>query len=485
MSTTLGGLKPGHLWRYFEEICGIPHCSGNEKALAQHILETAAGLGLEAKKDKVGNVIVRKKATPGREKALGVILQGHMDMVGDKNSDVAHDFAKDPIRPSIKGEWVQADGTTLGADNGIGLAASLAVMEEKELVHGPLEFLFTVDEETGLTGANKLEKGVLKGKYLLNLDSEEEGTFTIGCAGGADSVVTLPLKRKAAASKSLYRLKVAGLRGGHSGIDIHQGRANAIKLVARLLAGAADKHRFELVGIEGGNKRNAIPRESWAVLAIEPARARALGAHFKKAFEDVRVEFKTVETGARVEFEKLEGAKDYPMDAASRKALIGLLVALPHGVISMHPEIPGLTETSTNLAIIQTEKKQVQIICSTRSSIASALGATRGVLKAVCELAGARIQLNDGYPGWMPDLQSTLLAKLKEIYRATAGKEPGVVAIHAGLECGIIGEKYPGMEMISFGPTLEHPHSPDERVNIGSVGRFWEFIKAALAGLAQ
>lgn len=485
MSSPLGGLVPGHLWRYFEEICGIPHCSGNEKALAQHILATAAGLGLEAKKDKVGNVIVRKKATPGLEGAPGVILQGHMDMVGDKNSDVAHDFAKDPIRPSIKGEWVQADGTTLGADNGIGLAAGLAVMEEKGLVHGPLEFLFTVDEETGLTGANKLEKGVLKGKYLLNLDSEEEGTFTIGCAGGADSVITVPLKRRTAASKNLYRLKVAGLRGGHSGIDIHQGRANAIKLVARLLAVAADKQRFELVGIEGGNKRNAIPREAWAVLAIEPARARALGALFKKTFEDIRVEFKAVETGARLEFEKLEGAKELPMDAASRKALIGLLIALPHGVIAMHPEIPGLTETSTNLAIIQTDKKQVQIICSTRSSIASALGATRGVLKAVCELAGARIQLNDGYPGWMPDLQSTLLSKLKEIYRATAGKEPGVVAIHAGLECGIIGEKYPGMEMISFGPTLEHPHSPDERVNIGSVGRFWEFIKAALAGLAK
>ncbi|HEX2694113.1 MAG TPA: M20/M25/M40 family metallo-hydrolase, partial [Acidobacteriota bacterium] len=266
---------------------------------------------------------------------------------------------------------------------------------------------------------------------------------------------------------------------------IHQGRANGIKLVARLLAQAAEKHRFELVGFEGGNKRNAIPREAWAVLAVDPARVRALAAFFKKAFEDIRVEFQAVETGAKVAFEKLEGAKECPMDAASRKALIGLLVGLPHGVVAMHPEIPGLTETSTNLAIVHCEKKQAQIICSTRSSIASALEATRGVLKAVCDLAGARIELHNGYPGWMPNLQSSLLAKLKEIYRATAGKEPGVVAIHAGLECGIIGEKYPGMEMISFGPTLEHPHSPDERVNIGSVGRFWEFIRAALAGLSQ
>ena len=486
MSSTLGGLKPGHLWRYFEEICGIPHCSGDEKALAQHILSTAAKLGLEAKKDKIGNVIVRKKATSGRESAPGVILQGHMDMVGDKNSDVAHDFAKDPIRPAVKGEWVQADGTTLGADNGIGLAACLAVMEEKGLIHGPLEFLFTVDEETGLTGANKLEKGVLKGKFLLNLDSEEEGTFTIGCAGGADSVISLPLKRKATPSKTLYRLKIAGLRGGHSGIDIHQGRANAIKLLARLLAQASERHRFDVVGIEGGNKRNAIPREAWAILAISPDRARALGAFFKKAFDDIRVEFKAVETGAKVLFEKLEGAaKEVPMTSESGKALVDLLVGLPHGVIAMHPEIPGLTETSTNLAIIHCDKKQAQITCSTRSSIASAIKATRGILKAVCDLAGARIELNDGYPGWMPNLQSTLLAKLKEIYRATAGKEPGVVAIHAGLECGIIGEKYPGMEMISFGPTLEHPHSPDERVNIGSVGRFWEFIRAALDGLSR
>jgi dipeptidase D len=486
MSSTLGGLKPGPLWRYFEEICGIPHCSGDEKALARHILSTAAGLGLEARKDKVGNVIVRKKATAGRENVPGVILQGHMDMVGDKNSDVVHDFAKDPIRPVIKGEWVQAEGTTLGADNGIGVAASLAVMEEKNLVHGPLEFLFTVDEETGLTGANKLEKGVLKGKYLLNLDSEEEGTFTIGCAGGADSIITLPLKRKSAASKSLYRLKVSGLRGGHSGIDIHQGRANGIKLVARLLAQAAAKHRFDLVGIEGGNKRNAIPREAWAVLSIDPVRARALGVFFKKAFEGIRIEYKAVETGAKVDFEKLEGAaKEAPMTAESGKALLNLVVGLPHGVIAMHPEIPGLTETSTNLAIVHCDKRQAQVICSTRSSIASALEATRTVLKAVCDLAGARIELRDGYPGWMPNLQSALLAKLKEIYRQTAGKEPGVMAIHAGLECGIIGEKYPGMDMISFGPNLEHPHSPDERVNIGSVERFWEFIRAALDGLSR
>jgi dipeptidase D len=484
MSSSLGALKPAHLWKYFEAILGIPHCSGNEKALAEYILSVAGGLGLEAKKDKVGNVIVRKKASAGRESSQGVILQSHMDMVGEKNSDVVHDFATDPIKASIKGGWVQAEGTTLGADNGIGIAASLAVMEEKSLVHGPLEFLFTVDEETGLTGANKLEKGVLKGKYLLNLDSEEEGTFTIGCAGGADSVITLPLKRKTAVAKNLRLLKITGLRGGHSGLDIHQGRGNAIKLLARMLWQVAREHRFDLVGIEGGNKRNAIPREAWAVIAIDPAGEKSLAAFLKKAFEKIRIEYQTVETGLKYVFDKAPEGQGPAIAAESRKALLDLLIALPHGVVAMHPVIAGLTETSTNLAIIRLEKKQAQVVCSTRSSIASALDATRNVLETVCGLAGAKIQLQDGYPGWMPNLQSALLAKLQGIYKAATGNDSRVVAVHAGLECGIIGEKYPGMDMISFGPTLEHPHSPDERVQIESVEKFWKFMASALSGLA-
>jgi len=425
---------------------------------------------------------VRKPATPGREKADGVILQGHMDMVGEKNSDVVHDFAKDPIRASIKGEWVQAEGTTLGADNGIGAAACLAVMEDKGLVHGPLEFLFTVDEETGLTGANKLAKGFLKGTRLLNLDSEEEGSFTIGCAGGADSVITRTLKRKKVATGNLYRLLISGLRGGHSGIDIHQGRGNAIKLLARMLGQAQKEHRFELVQMEGGNKRNAIPREAWALISVPPAAVKALSGSFKKAFEKIRSEYKSVETGVKYSFDKADG-REFALAAESQKNLLNLLAGLPHGVVAMHPEIAGLVETSTNLAIIRCEKKQAQIVCSTRSSIASALQATREVLEAVCAMAGAKIVMQDGYPGWMPNLQSPLLAKLLEVHRKVTGKEAEVKAIHAGLECGIIGKKYPGMDMISFGPTLEHPHSPDERVHIGSVERFWTFVTAALAVL--
>ena len=482
MASQFGGLRPTHLWKRFEDILKIPHCSGNEKAFGEYILAAAKDLGLEAKRDKVGNVLVRKPATPGRENAEGVILQGHLDMVGEKNSDVVHDFAKDPIRASIKGEWVQAEGTTLGADNGIGAAACLAVMEDKGLVHGPLEFLFTVDEETGLTGANKLAKGFLKGTMLLNLDSEEEGTFTIGCSGGADSVITRTLKRKKAASGNLYRLLISGLRGGHSGIDIHQGRGNAIKLLARMLGQAQKEHRFGLVQMEGGNKRNAIPREAWALISVPPATVKALTGSFKKAFEKIRSEYKSVETGVKYSFDKADG-REFALAAECQQKLLNLLAGLPHGVVAMHPEIAGLVETSTNLAIIRCEKKQVQVVCSTRSSIASALQATREVLEAVCAMAGAKIALQNGYPGWMPNLKSALLAKLLEVHRKTTGKEAEVKAIHAGLECGIIGEKYPGMDMISFGPTLEHPHSPDERVHIGSVERFWTFVTAALAAL--
>jgi dipeptidase D len=484
MASRIGDLKPIRLWKRFEEILEIPHCSGNEIALGDYILSVGTGLGLEAKKDKVGNVLVRKPATAGHENAGGVILQGHMDMVGEKNSDTAHDFAADPIRASIKGDWVQAEGTTLGADNGIGVAACLAVMEDRSLVHGPLEFLFTVDEETGLTGANKLAKGLLRGTRLLNLDSEEEGTFTIGCAGGADSMIRIPVVRTKSASAGLYRLKVSGLRGGHSGLDIDQGRANALKILSRMLVQALERNRFSMVGMEGGNKRNAIPREAWADIAVDPARVKALSAFFRRAFAKIRVEFATVEVGAKYTFEKVPGAKAFPLDRVSGTKILDFALSLPHGVVAMHPTISGLVETSTNMAIIRLGRKEAEIVCSTRSSIASALEATRDVLQAVCRLAGADIQLQDGYPGWMPNLQSALLAKLKEVHLKTTGKDAEVKAVHAGLECGIIGEKYPGMDMISFGPTIEHPHSPDERVHIASVERFWMFLTAALAELA-
>ena len=483
MASSLGELNPRLLWKHFAKILTIPHCSGNEKALGDYVLSVAKSLNLAGKRDKVGNVLVSKPATAGRESAVGVILQGHLDMVCEKNSDKVHDFCKDPILPDIKGEWVYAQGTTLGADNGIGLAAALAIMEDKTLVHGPMEFLFTVDEETGLTGANRIQKGFLAGKKLLNLDSEDEGTFTIGCAGGADSELVFPVERKKTASKSLYRLHLAGFRGGHSGLDINQGRGNAIKLLARMLGQAQATARFEVVSVEGGSKHNAIPREAVAVVACPPIQVRSLTVALKKAFDKIAVEYKAVEAEAKYSLVPVAG-KDFALTQECQHVLLNFLLAVPHGVISMHPEIAGLVETSTNLAIVRTGKKELEVLCSTRSSVASALEAAREIIKSVCALAGVRAEFMNGYPGWMPNLASPLLKHLKEIYAKTFGKEAEIVAVHAGLECGIIGEKFPGMDMISFGPTMKNPHSPEEHVHIGSVEKFWKFLTTALAELS-
>jgi dipeptidase D len=484
MTDTLAGLKPALVWKHFAQLLKIPHGSGNERALGDYIVAVAQGLNVSWKKDKVGNVLVSKPATAGHEQAAGVILQGHMDMVNEKNSDVVHDFLKDTISTEVKGDWVQAKGTTLGSDNGIGVSAALAVMEDKTLVHGPLEFLFTVDEETGLTGANHLGKNFLKGTQLFNLDSEDEGTFTIGCSGGGDSeIVLLLLQRKRRRFSDFYRLRLFGFRGGHSGLDINQGRGNAIRLLVRLLFQAQEKFKFDLVHIEGGNKRNAIPREAWALISIDGAAAKKMQPFLKGALAKVQNEFRAVEKEARYAFEKTSSPKDNPLAAGSQATLIRLLLTLPHGVISMHPEIPGLVETSSNLAVVRCERAQAQVVCSSRSSVASALVAVRQSIKALAELAGARIIQAESYPGWEPNLQSALLKRLTGVYSQVFGKEPEIKAVHAGLECGIIGEKFPGMDMISFGPTIEHPHSPEERVHVGSVERFWTFLTAALREL--
>ncbi len=484
MASIFEGLEPVLVWKYFDKILGIPRCSGNEKAIGDYIISVAKELNLTSKRDKVGNVMIEKKGTPGHENSETIILQGHLDIVCEKNSEVVHDFTKDPIQAELKEGWVQAKGTTLGSDNGIGVAASLAAMEDDSLVHGPLEFLYTVDEETGLTGATKIEPGFLKGKILLNLDSEDEGTFTIGCAGGADSEIVLPLERKKNQAGESYRLKIYGLRGGHSGIDINQGRGNAIKFLFRLLWQASEEYPFGIIQVEGGNKRNAIPREAWADLLLGPAQSDPLFAFFQEAYEKIQNEYQVVEKEAKFSFEKSEQGKENPLSKESQRMLINSILTLPHGVIAMHPEIEGLVETSTNLAIIHTHKDKAEIICSSRSSVASALEATRNTIATVGELVEAKVAQPEGYPGWMPNLASPLLKTLKDVYRKVFQKEPQVEAVHAGLECGIIGEKFPGMDMISFGPTIEHPHSPEERVNIDSVGKFWKFLTATLEELA-
>ena len=485
MTDVLSALKPQSLWKHFEEICRIPHGSGHEKALADYVLAWAKALKFSAKKDAVGNIIVGKPASPGKESAPGVILQGHLDMVWEKNSDVVHDFLKDPIKPVVRDGWVYASGTTLGADNGVGVAAAMAIFEDSALVHGPLEALFTIEEETGLTGAQGISNSVLKGKYLLNLDSEEEGAFTIGCAGGADSDFNLPLARKAVKTKTAFRLMVSGLRGGHSGINIHEGRANAVKILARILGQAQAKFAFALFRMEGGNKHNAIPREAWADLFLEPAKIKAFSSFLQAAGDQIKAEYHVVEPGMKLAFGPVEpGSKDVPLTPKSQKTLLDFLVCCPHGVVSMNAEIPGLVETSNNLAVLRTGKDKARILCSSRSSVGSALEAFRSGLKSLADICGAKVKQPVGYPGWTPDLRSPLLKKMKAVHLAVTGKEPAVLAIHAGLECGLIGKKYPDMEMISLGPTLQYPHSPDERVEIASVEKFLKLLIASIEALA-
>jgi dipeptidase D len=482
---SLSGLEPKNLWKHFDKIRSIPHCSGNEAKLAEYLLAYAKGKGLDAEKDSTGNVVIRDPATAGSEAAPVVALQGHMDMVGEKNSDVAHDFSKDPIQIDLDGEWLKAKGTTLGSDNGIGLAAALAVIDSKDVVHGPLELLFTVDEEVGLTGAGKLKPGFVKGGMLMNLDSEEIGALYIGCSGGGDTTLKLPVDFiDAPAGTKGFVLRVAGLRGGHSGIDIHEQRGNAIKIISRCLWKASRTQPAHLAALKGGNKRNAIPREAEAELMVLETAA----ADLKKIIADESVKIAD-ELGRRevnlvVTLEPSERSFGRVMEGASQKKLLDLVIALPHGVETMSYDIPGLVETSNNVATISTGGAEVVIGLSTRSSVASALKALRERIRSIAELAGASVEENEPYPGWKPNLDSKLLAVVKAVHAREFGAEPQMKAIHAGLECGIIGEKFPGMDMVSFGPWIEHPHSPDERVNVPSVGKFWKLLTAVLEELA-
>ena len=482
---SLSGLEPKVLWKHFEKIISIPHCSGNEAQLGEYLLSFAKSKKLEAEKDTNGNVVIRVPATKGHENSLTVVLQGHMDMVGEKNSDVDHDFLKDPIKVKFDGDWLKAQGTTLGADNGIGLAAALAMIEAADVVHGPLEILATVDEEVGLTGAGKLGAGFLKGETMLNLDSEELGAVYIGCAGGGDSTTRLPVSTTdAPVGTKAYQLKVSGLRGGHSGIDIHEQRGNAIKIIARLLAKAMRTQPCHLAGINGGNKRNAIPREAVAQLMVLETEVDDLSKLLNDELVRIREELGGREKNLTSVLEPAEETYGKVMDNASQTTLLRLLLAIPHGVEAMNYDIEGLVETSNNLATISTGAGEGVIGTSTRSSISSALQALRDRIRAVGELAGAAVKENEPYPGWKPNLDSNILSVVKKVHAREFGKEPEMKAIHAGLECGIIGEKFPGMDMISFGPWIEHPHSPEERVNIPSVGSFWKLLVAVLGELA-
>ncbi len=466
-------LKPELVWKYFGEISKIPRCSKHEEKVTEYVVDVAKKLGHEVVRDGVGNVIVRKKAT-AYENSPMVTLQGHVDMVCEKNRDVKHDFEKDPIDFYTDGDMVKAKGTTLGADNGVGVAACLALMEDKNVKHGPLEFLFTIDEETGMTGAFGLKKGSLKGEMLINVDTEEFGAVYVGCAGGGNTTFTLPLKYESAGGKGM-EINIRGLKGGHSGTEIHEGRANSLKLMARLLYNIDAK----VSSIEGGDKFNAIPREATA--RIIPSNKDDV---LKKAreFEEIfKTEYSVADPGVTIVTKECD--IDRILDSGSQKKVLSLLMGLPHGILAMDQQVEGLVENSLNLAKVRSSDS-LEVMMSSRSSVNSSLEAAMQSVHAIGNLAGAKVYEGSIYPGWKPNLNSKLLKIAKEAYKELYNKEPEIKAIHAGLETGVIGGKF-DVDMISIGPQIEHPHSPDEVVYISSVQKFWGYLVKILENIAK
>ncbi len=474
-------LEPRIVWEQFDAITRVPRPSKKEAQIIDFLVEFAREHGIEYRKDAIGNVVMRKPATPGFEDRPTVILQSHMDMVCEKNSDVEFDFEHDAIRTRIDGGWVRAEGTTLGADCGIGMAAALAVMIDPAVEHGPVEALFTVDEETGLTGAFELGEGMLTGKYLVNLDSEDEGEIFIGCAGGIDTVATFRYRTEPApANYTFYRVDVSDLLGGHSGDDIDKGRVNSNKTVARLLWDGMQSYELRLSYFSGGNLRNAIPREAYAVFGIPTRLKNDFEKNYALFAEDLAAEFRLREPNFRITLNEMP-AVDRVIDARTQFGLVYALVGVPNGVIAMSQAVPGLVETSTNLASVKFEDDdRIVVTSSQRSSVESAKTYVMQMVESVFALAGAEVVHSDGYPGWTPDPQSKLLEITVGAYRRLFAAEPKVRAIHAGLECGLFLEKYPDLEMVSFGPTLRGVHSPDERLEIATVPKFWDLLLEVL-----
>jgi len=481
----IANLEPKFLWQHFAALARIPRGSKNEAAVVAHLEAQAKKRGLEVKKDAVGDLVLKLKATPGHENAPTLILQGHLDIVCEKNNDTVHDFEKEGIKTVVDGEWVRGTGTTLGADNGIGVAAALALMDDTSAVHPPLEILLTIDEETGMTGALAMPADFVSGRRLLNLDSEEDGTLFVGCAGGGNTEIKLTLRRDASLKGfKAFTVRVSGLRGGHSGLNIGENRANAIKLLVRVLRAAAEKMSLRLGSILSGNKHNAIPREAVAVVYVptrKEAEFRKLVAAWATVLKD---EFAGIEPDLALALGEPPKDRPKPITTAAAGRALDLLAALPHGVLGMSQALPDLVETSNNLAVANTEDRALRIVTSSRSSVAPTLAALLATVQATARLAGAEVVQPGGYPGWKPNMDSKLLAVARETYRKMYGKDPKVTAIHAGLETGIIGSRIPGMDMLSFGPQIEGAHSPGERVHVPSVKRFYEFFKQMLAALA-
>jgi dipeptidase D len=483
MSNVFTGLSPEKVWFYFSEICKVPHPSKKEKLITEYIVSVARKLNLENELDETGNILIRKPATKGYENYPVVVLQSHIDMVCEKNSDTYHDFDNDPIVPRVDGDWVKATGTTLGADDGIGVAMQLAILETTDIEHGPLEMLFTVDEETGLTGAKGLKAGFLKGNILLNLDSEDEGELFIGCAGGQDTKVLMGYSRVAVNYDFAgFQIKVTGLQGGHSGDDINKGRGNAVKILNRLLWTASHLYEVRISEIDGGNLRNAIAREAFANVIV-PNRFSTDFIKYVKQFNAIlKSEFRINEPGLLISYQPTE-LPSFLIDLSTQERLLNALYACPHGVIAMSADVPNFVETSTNLASVKMTDKVIEIGTSQRSSSEHGKQDVLNMVESVFRLAGGKITHNDGYPGWTPNPKSPILDATRAAYIKLFGTEPKVLAIHAGLECGLIGEQYPGIDMISFGPSIKGAHSPDERLEIATVQRFWDLTLEVLKNI--
>jgi dipeptidase D len=480
MNTDLKSLNPKSLWKHFESLTKIPRPSRKEAEVIEFMKKFGNDLGLETIEDEVGNVIIKKPATPGMENRRGVILQGHLDMVPQANSDKDFNFETDPIEAYIDGEWVTANGTTLGADNGMGVAAAMAVLEATDLEHGPVEALFTVDEETGMTGAFGLKTGVLDGDILLNMDSEDEGELYIGCAGGINATARLKYTETPAHEKSVsYKITVSGLKGGHSGIDIPLYRGNANKLLFRLFKTAAKDFGLKIAEVHGGSLRNAIPREAHATVTVCGEHKEAFAKFFKEYDAIVRSEYSTSDPDLKLTCKTTEAAAKV-MDEASQTRFTNAIIACPNGVVRMSNDMEGLVETSTNLAVVTVKEGVAEALSLLRSSVDSAKDDLASMVSSVFDLAGAETILDGDYPGWKPNPDSAILKEMKEIYNNKFGKIPDIKAIHAGLECGLLGGVYPNWDMISFGPTIRFPHSPDEKVNIATVEKFWDFLVETL-----
>lgn len=482
-SNDIRNLQPSGLWQHFYSITQVPRPSGQKKEICEFMMNFGKSLGLETLQDEIGNVLIRKPASPGYENHEGVILQAHLDMVPQNNNDTPFDFSKDPIQAYVDGQWVTAKGTTLGADNGIGVAAAMAVLADKNMVHPPLEAFFTVDEETGMYGAFGLEANFLQGKILINTDSEDEGELYVGCAGGVDgNIMFRYFETEVPEGDVAVKVTLTGLNGGHSGLNINLQRANANKLMFRFLKEAVRDYEARLASINGGNMRNAIPREAVAIVTV-PADGLQDLLDLVDDYETLFVkEYAGVEEKLSFTAEETELPNGL-IPEEMQDDLINAITACPNGPFRYIQDMPDVIETSNNLSIVKSDGEKIIVSCLTRSSVESRKEELASMIESVFTLAGAKVEFTGSYPGWQPNLKSRILNTMAGVYEKEFGKRPKIMTVHAGLECGILGRNYPEMDMISFGPTLRYPHSPDEKVDIASVQKFWDFLVATLAAL--